>query len=481
MNVTLINPPLVHITGDPFGTIPFMPTGVLYLAGYLKSNGIDVSLIDAFGSAPKRTYRIDDSLSATGLTEDEIVSQVKDADLVGISVHSGMSHSFSLRLAEKIRDKMPEVVLVAGGNHASVVYDELIEGGFDYVCVGEGEDMLLDLAKNLRDGTGDPKSIPGLAYKDGATLPGRMETDLDKFGFAALELLPLDNYWSLNMQHAPVRGRYMVVTTSRGCIYNCRFCTTPKLLGRKWRHRSPTHVVDEIQHGVDRFGIEHVIVQDELFGCRNDVGQAIAREIIRRNLHVHISLPSGVKVETIDEQSISLLKQAGLEYMVFAPESGSRRVLDNMNKPMNFDKLFTLVAHAKSIGIRLSCVFVLGFEDETDDDRELTGRLITKLTKIGVDEVSLFIWSPLPGSDSFESETGWTRYEELNWSPSWRRDYRRLARWRKRLYTRWFFTKLTRHPFSLFRSAVNVITGRYELKSEMALRRVISSKLRPGR
>jgi len=476
--VALINPPLVHVTGDPFGDIPFMPTGITYLAGYLLANGVDVSIVDGFGLAPRQVYRIDDQLSATGLTEDEIIERLTDENLVGISVHSGMSHSVSLRLAAQVRDRLPDAVLIAGGNHASAVYDELIEGGFDYVCIGEGEDVLLDLVRCRRDGRGDPHSIPGLAYRGGVCLPNRLEPDLDKFGFAALELLPLDNYWSLGMQHAPVKGRYMVITTSRGCPFNCRFCTTPKLLGRRWRHRSPKHVVDEIQADVDRFGIEEVTIQDELFGCRKEVAQAIAREILDRNLQVRLSLPSGVKAESFDEETLSLLRQAGLEYMCLAPESGSERVLDRMNKPVDFDRFYRVVAFARRLGIRLGCFFVLGFEDENDDDRRLTMKLIRELTRMGVDEVSIFIWTPLPGADAFESETGWSRYEDLNWSPAWRTDYRYLARFRRRLYLRWFFTKAMYHPVGLLRSAWNVVSGRYELKSEMALRRLILSMFR---
>ena len=108
-DVTLINLPIIHLKNDFFGNIPFMPMSVLYLTGYLENNGIDVSVIDGYGMAPTDTYSIDSKLNATGLTEDEIISNLGNADFVGISVHSGMSHSFALRLAKKIRNKLPKV------------------------------------------------------------------------------------------------------------------------------------------------------------------------------------------------------------------------------------------------------------------------------------------------------------------------------------------------------------------------------------
>ncbi|KKK55662.1 hypothetical protein LCGC14_3072310, partial [marine sediment metagenome] len=100
-----------------------------------------------------------------------------------------------------------------------------------------------------------------------------------------------------------------------------------------------------------------------------------------------------------------------------------------------------------------------------------------KLTKLGVHEVSLFIWTPLPGAESFESETGWARYEDLNWSPRWRSNYDKLSSFRKKLYMQWLLTKVLYHPIDLACSAWNVITGRYKLKSEMALRRVLQHYL----
>jgi len=475
--VTLINPPLVYKAGDLHGSIPFMPTGLLCLAGHLESNGVDVSIIDGFGLSPRRFYRIDSKLIGNGLSEKKIVERLDGEKLIGISVHSGMSHSIALRLAETIKKQYPSVVLVAGGNHASVVYKDFLEGGFDYVCIGEGENSLLALVKYLRDGPGSLSSIPGLAYRGAKPSPCVFETDLDRFVFAPLHMLPLDSYWSLGMQHAPVQGKFMVITTSRGCVYNCRFCTTPNLHGRKWRTRSAKNIVNEIQSAIETYGIEEVIIQDELFGFRKESARAFAYEIINRNLKIRFSLPSGIKVETTDEETLFLLRQAGLHYLVFAPESGSKRVLQKMNKPMDFEKLFRLVSFVKGIGIKLSCVFVIGFEDENDDDRQMTENLMVKLTKLGVDEVSLFIWSPLPGAAAFESETGWSRYEDLNWSPAWRRNYNVLSRFRSKLYRRWLITKILYYPVKSVRLALNILTGRFELKSEMALYRVLRSYL----
>lgn len=471
--VVLINLPIVHVTGDPFGDIPFMPTGTAYLAGYLRDNGVDVRIVDAFGLAPRRYYRIDDQLSAVGLTCEEITARLAGEDIVGISVHSGMSHGFALRLASMIREGLPNATLVAGGHHPSVVYNDFLAAGFDCVCIGEGETPLLALVQCLGGGMSVPRRIPGLAWAGVPPEPAPLEQDLDRFGFAALDLLPLESYWSLGMSHAPIRGRYMVISTSRGCPYGCRFCTTPQLLGRKWRTRSPEHIAAEIERAVRDHGITDVIIQDEVFGVRRETTLEIAREITARDLCVRLYLPSGVKAETFDEETLGALRKAGLEYLCLAPESGSPRVLDKMGKPVDFERLFRIVRCARKLGIRMGAFFIVGFEDENDEDRRLTRTLLQKLVRLGVDEVSIFIWTPLPGADAFSSETGWTRYEDLNWSPRWRHNYARLRQFRGRLFRDWLMARVICHPIDVARSACRVWSGHYALKSEMAARRML--------
>ncbi len=471
--ICLINLPIVHRTGDPFGDIPYMPTGAMYIAGYLRTHDFDVSILDGFGLAPTRYYRIDDQLSAVGLTEDEILARLGDVQLVGISVHAGMSHQFALRLAHQIRAARPGVTLIAGGHHPSAVYQEFLDDGFDYVAIGEGEKTLLHLAQSLRDGVEDLTRIPGLAFSGNTPIPSAMETDLDSLGFAAADLLPLERYWALRMSHAPVRGPYISITTSRGCPFDCRFCTTPRLLGRQWRTRSPRHVADEIELFVRQYGVEDIIIQDEAFCTRKGIASDLAKEIVARNLKVRLHLPSGVRLDSMDEDTLTALRAAGLVYMCFAPESGSERVRARMGKPMDTARLLRLTTHARQLGVRMGAFFILGFDNEDENDLRMTRDLIVLLTKRGLDEVSLFIWTPLPGAESFKKEIGWTRYEDLNWSPVWRKDYPRLERARRRLYARWLLTKILCHPLELCGSLVRTITGHCALKSEMAFRRFL--------
>ena len=481
--VSIIRTPLIYHRGDQYGTIPYLPTGIAYLAGYLEDHNVNVDIIDGFGQNPKNVfcYKPDEQLDAMGLSIDQIMGFISNQKLIGIAIHSSMSHSFGLELAIRIKKAFPEIVLVAGGHQATVTYTECLNAGFDYVVLSEGEYPFLELIECLRDGRQDQIAhIPGVAFEDRKNPTDFLNKNMDNLSKAAYHLLPLQNYWDLNMAHAPISGKkYLAVSTSRGCPYGCRFCTTPKLLGRKWRTRSVNNIVEELEYFVNRFEIQNFIIQDEIFGVDRKHTIALCKKLIEKNLALNLFLPSGVKVECFTEEVLQWLAKAGLRYLSLAPESGSPRILKRMAKPLDREKLISIASLCTRLNIKVGAFFIIGFEDEDRKDRILSRNLIKDLIQAGVEDISLFIWSPLPGADAFEYEKGWTQYEQLNWDPTWRKNYVIYKRFRYQMYIYWLLMRFRYHPFGLLRSMLNVFTGRYQLKCEMALARLLQSLVRP--
>jgi radical SAM superfamily enzyme YgiQ (UPF0313 family) len=148
-----------------------------------------------------------------------------------------------------------------------------------------------------------------------------------------------------------------------------------------------------------------------------------------------------------------------------------------MHKPLQFDHLLRIVRKCERVGIKTGSFFILGFPGETDDDRRQTIDLIAEMTRQGADDFSIFIMSPLPGAAAWEMAGGpegkWEDYEQLCWSPRWRKDYKMLNRWRRRMYYRYFFTKLFFRPMKMFKHAWNVLRGKFETKGEMTIRRMM--------
>jgi anaerobic magnesium-protoporphyrin IX monomethyl ester cyclase len=452
-----------------------MPTGIAYLASWLRRVGIDVSVIDSFGEAPEKAQPFKGKYIARGLEPHEIIDRIPGGtDLVGIGCHSGAQHTVTLQLIAVVKEKL-RLPVVVGGHHPTIVYQPFLDAGADFVVYGEGEIALERLCRAL-DGQIPVDDVPGLIRTDGRRSPPREIGDLDTIPFPAVDLLPLDNYWKLGFSHGPVQGRHIFMISSRGCPYDCAFCTTPGICGRRWRARSAGNVVDEMQEWLGRFGVKDFHFQDENFAVSKKRVQEISDEIVSRGLDVSISLPSGIKVDTIDEPTLRALRAAGCRYICVAPESGSSRVLELMNKPLDFEHLEAMIRLCRSLRIRTGCFLILGYPGETEEDVRATARLVRRLTRLGADEFSIFIFTPLPGAAAWETspelQGAWVDYEELCWSPRWRPDYKRLARRRRKLYLRYAFYKAIFHPIGVFKNMLNVITGRFETKGEMTVRRM---------
>ena len=316
--------------------------------------------------------------------------------------------------------------------------------------------------------------IDGIAYKGGVNKKTKFMRNLDELPFPAVDLLPLENYWKLGFAHGPVKGKYLFLITSRGCPFNCNFCAAPAIWQRKWRPRSAKNIVDEMQENIAKFGIEEFHIQDDNFTFNKKRVRKFCNELLKRKIEVSWKLVAGIKVETIDVDTLELMGKAGCEYISISPETGSKRVLKLMNKPFDYGHALKIVEAANRFGIVSQICFVLGYPGEKGEDRKLTQSYIGELARAGADELGLFIMTPLPGAAA-ACEFGDLDYDRLNFSPNWRQDYGTLARARWTLYAYFTFFQFLRYPEKFIRSMKNIITGKFETKSEMALKRMLRS------
>jgi len=165
---------------------------------------------------------------------------------------------------------------------------------------------------------------------------------------------------------------------------------------------------------------------------------------------------------------LELLAQSHCTFIAFSPESGSPRLLEVMNKPFDHEHGLNMLSKMNSLGIRTQACFVLGIPGENDEDRTLTVDYVKKLVSKGVDEVALYIFTPLPGAVLSEQVQGYSHYSQCTRSPSWRDDYESIHHFRMKLYFLYFMRKLM-HPKKIFRELCSFITGRFETKMEMSI------------
>lgn len=475
MRLLLIRPPVVHLRADFYGSIPGIPSGLCYLAAAVRQQGIDVGLLDCYGERPHRFYRFRKRWRARGLRPAEAAARVGgDFTAVGISVHCAAEHSMSCEIAAEVKRRHPDLPVIIGGYHATFLPEDFLAAGADYVVMGEGEKRLPRLLEALNAGV-DPSGQEGVAGRGFCnTRASRYTVDLDAMPFAAVDLVDLEGYWRLGYGHGPVRERYMNILTSRGCPYDCAFCQAPQMCGRRWLAKSPDRVLEEVRHHRDTYGVRDFHIQDENFGVDRPRAEEICRRLAELDPPVTICFPSGVKMETLDERMLELLASAGCRYISMSPETGSRRVLELMNKTANIDLVPRLVEKARSLGIRTCTFFVAGYPGETTEDRRETRAYVRRLARVGVDEMVMPILTPFPATASMDEPSlqGWDVIDELCFSPVWREDYGMLDRFRLATYLHFYAVKALCHPLAVLRQAWNVVTGRSETKGEMTARRL---------
>jgi anaerobic magnesium-protoporphyrin IX monomethyl ester cyclase len=479
MSIVLINPNLVVQRNDPFTTgIVYMPIGLAYTAAALRDAGYEIKVIDAFAEEPEKGYRYGD-FTLHGLTQSDVIELIPDdVNVIFIFAINLTNHISAVKIANSVKLKFPEIPIILLENTQAVtayalknVREEFFEAGADFILTGEPEIEAVNLVRIFlgEDNNSNLRSISGLGTPDYYTPVGEPIHDLDGLSFPAWDLFPLENYWKLKFAHGPQStSRYLPLLTSRGCPYSCRFCVVPETNKNRWRSRSAVNIVDEMEYYLDQFQVHEFHLEDLDPTISDQRTREISREIIHRDLDIIWKIAAGTKVETIKrEETIDLMAKSGCRYISISPETGSAKVLDLMKKPFNLEHAVRIVRRMNQVGIYSQACFVLGFPGEDEEDRVKTWNLVHDLTKKGVDEIALFIITPVPGSAIFDEFKGYDSLSEMNFTPTWRQDYKILNRFRLRLYVHFLWWKLRYHPLKLIRQPFNFIRKRYDTKMEM--------------
>ena len=481
MSIVLVNPNLVVQRSDPFTTgIVYMPISLAYLAAALRQAGREVQVIDAYAAAPRQRRR-EGSFLFFGLTEEQVIERLpQHVEAVFVYAINLTNHLSTAAIVKALKSAAPKVPVVVVENTQAVtayalsqVAGEFYAAGADFILTGEPERRAIQLLETIAAGA-KPEALRAI---DGVGAPGFYnpplgffsEAELDALPLPAWNLFPLNNYWSLRFAHGPLSARrYLPLLTSRGCPYPCGFCVVPATNSQKWRPRSAASVVNEIEHFNKTLGVAEFHIEDLDPTISDPRIRQICEEVIRRGLQVTWKIAAGTKVETMrDEKTIDLMSKAGCRYISISPETGSPRLLKLMRKPFDLEHAVRLVKRMNQVNIRSQTCFVLGYPGETEEDLQMTWDLVRDLTRVGVDEIALFIITPVPGSSISKEFSGYSTLSELTFSPTWRKDYARLNRFRVRLYAHFLWWKLRYHPLKLLRQPINFVRRRFETKMEM--------------
>jgi anaerobic magnesium-protoporphyrin IX monomethyl ester cyclase len=403
-HVTLIRPALVSTPGS-FSAIIAPPLGLAYVAGALEKAGHNLTVIDALGDACNaRRPAAYPGLVAYGLSNDEIVERIPPTTQgVGLSVMFSQQWPHVEALARAIRAHLPNVPIFVGGEHATATWTYLLEHCPEVtVCVlGEGEMAAVDLADWI-DGKRQLEEIPGIAfrqddrpYRSAARPRVRQPETLPR---PAWHLFPMEEYLSRGLGHGVNRGRSIPMLATRGCPFQCTFCSSPSMWTTRYVVRPVEDVVDEIESYIDHYAITNVDFEDLTAFIKREWILAFCRELERRGVRITFQLPSGTRSEALDREVLEALHRTGCRNIVYAPESGSERTLERIKKRVHLDRMIDSMRAAMDVGIVTKVNVIIGFPFEQRADIFATLRFCLRLAWLGVEDVPLYPFCPYPGS-----------------------------------------------------------------------------------
>lgn len=375
MRILLINPPN---TGYYYRLGAFYPPlGLAYLSSVLKKKGYETRIIDM--NVERFDYRKE---------------KYEDYDLVGISVDT-VRFSIACKIAEFIRKR--NVPIVFGGPHASAEVDKILRNKIaDYVIIGEGEKAFLDLVESIEKKEFYPE-IPGIAYLKDEQLkmyPAKFIENLDSLPFPDREGLPMESY------KTKFDGKQATsLITSRGCPFNCEFCSASQFMGIRWRQRSVENVIDEIKLLVKKYGYRSLIFFDDNFTMSAKRAIKISEGILKNNLKVSWWAFSRADEILGHEDMVEAMARSGCKMLFIGFESADDNILKEYNKKLNSSIAFSVSKILKKYKIDIFASFIIGALNETKSTIDKTIKFAKKL---GASIVQFSILTPYPGTRLFK-------------------------------------------------------------------------------
>lgn len=391
------------------------PLGILAVATPLKRAGFEVVLVDS---------------TITPNFKQRVLSEVRDALCLGISLVTGPMIRETVDIAKSIKAWNPEFPIILGGWHPSLLPKQTLEAPYlDYIVRGQGEDALLELVQHIQAGAA-PDLIQGIGFKrDGRLImtPERPLRPLVEMPPKAYELADFDAY---------ERGcgrRWAMYTSSLACPFNCAYCTNSGVYGRKWNALPPEQFVEETVDLSRRYSLEMLWIVDDNFLVDLDRARGIAEGLVRENSHYRWSIQATTNMTSrLTHEDLKLLRRAGLHQICQGVDSGSHTILKAMHKDwQDFESIYESAARCLEAGIRPSFNIIFAFPGETrKEQRETINFMMDVCRRFPGAEFWTNIFTPYPGSPIFERTTelgidmptsleGWSdffpRYTRLPW------------------------------------------------------------------
>ncbi len=394
MKIYILNPPYLKSFSRPqrspavtkSGTL-YYPIWLIYATGVLESEGMDVRLVDA---------------PAAGLEVEDILLECRtfQPDIVVMDTSTPSIYN-DIRVAENIKETLPNTFIIFVGTHVSALPEETLNLSkrIDVIARKEYDYTIRDIVRTIKN-KGDMSEVKGISFiKNGRIFhtPDRPYIkDLDPIPFASRIIkkhLDYRRYFNPNALYPMV-----TILTGRGCNYRCVFCVYPQTLqGHDYRLRSVENVADEFEYIAGEFpDVKAVFIEDDTFTTDKSRCRELADTLIKRNIKLSWTANSRADV---DYETLKRMKEAGLRCLCVGFESGHQEVLNQMKKGLRLERIYQFMEDAKRAGVLIHGCFMVGNPGET---KATLNKTLDMAKKLNPDTAQFYPIMIYPGTEAYQ-------------------------------------------------------------------------------
>lgn len=364
-------------------SMKYPPLGIATLASVLREKKITPFIFDANVEKSNHSQRILKFIEKQRI------------DAVGISFTTFLAGA-AYHLADMLKITFPELPIIAGGYHPTVMSEEVMaHSSIDFAVIGEGE-ITFPLLLTCLQADSSPETVAGICFRSHGeivhTHKRPLLTNLDEVPVPAYDLLKLDRYTSLTSTRKP----FVTFIRSRGCFFNCLFCGVSALFSHRYRCQSPERTVKDILYLSKTLKIREIQFKDSEFLLDRRNVEDFCRLLIKE--HLDLVWSCSARVDKVDSGILKLMKRAGCKRITYGIESGSDKMLAVLRKRFTLKQVVEAVNVTRQMGLECVAGFIIGIPGEDWGTINETIRLFKSL---GLDYASFQFLTAFPGSDLY--------------------------------------------------------------------------------
>lgn len=383
--------------------------GLLYIASYLRSKGHEVHFIDSLQLGFDCEEHLDNGIMRVGLSNEEIIKMVPEkTDLIGIGAPFSHLAPEVHALTKEIKSNLPDIPVVLGGVYPSSQPEMASTSDADYLILGEGEHTMEKLIQYIEDdfiGPPPPGVIPKTGLSSTDKVKAEVVQDLDALPFPARDMIQFEKYATHSQRN--VQGwRSASIITSRGCPFNCEFCSVHSVVTRVWRKRSAENILSEIDFLVKNYRINLIEFEDDMLTLDRSRIVKILDGIIERNKSgqkIYWQAANGIRFDTVDEELLIKFKEANVREINFALEHGDKDLQKIINKKLDLSRVKEIMRLVDKHKIPANLFVIFGYPGETKERFENSIKFYKEIKQIcPATKFRCFIAQPYPNTKLFQ-------------------------------------------------------------------------------